>query len=416
MIIKSIVAALLLAAAPAASASAEVEPSRVISVDFDGSLKDALREIGERGGLNLIVTGELSAPAQVHLQGVSAFDALAAVAESHGLVVTRRGSVVTVRPRSAAEAVGGSLGGSLGGSPGGSVNGSVKSAPVPGSAAAVAAAPPLTAEDVSRAAGSLTVAQGETVKDAVAYGGAVMVNGHVLGNAIAYGDSVTLGPTAIVEKDVMAFGGDVIRAPGAQVRGKVVTFGGTSSGTAIRLFKGNLEEHTQQVEATSVREEREIGGLPGFFLRFALMFGLGFLLVMLAPQRMKNLESEIARAPWRSGFLGVALVVLLVPVTAALILSVIGIPIAVAMWVLAVIGVTMGVSALAADVGMKLPFFRRQKTQALVLAMGLLLLLGVSYIPFLGPLAVFLAGSLALGAAVRTRLGAPPKGLPERIA
>jgi hypothetical protein len=72
----------------------------------------------------------------------------------------------------------------------------------------------------------------------------------------------------------------------------------------------------------------------------------------------------------------------------------------------------MGLAAIANTVGTAIPMGRVRRTQAMVLALGLLLLLVAAQVPVLGPLMMSLAVCVSLGAALRTRLGATPKGLP----
>jgi hypothetical protein len=58
---------------------------------------------------------------------------------------------------------------------------------------------------------------------------------------------------------------------------------------------------------------------------------------------------------------------------------------------------------------------RGRKTQAVVLALGLLVLLTVGAIPGIGPLLMTLATLVAFGAVIRTRFGNRPRGMPEPI-
>ena len=77
----------------------------------------------------------------------------------------------------------------------------------------------------------------------------------------------------------------------------------------------------------------------------------------------------------------------------------------------------MGFSALASEVGTRLPVLRaNRKTQAAVLALGILVLLVVQLIPVLGPLVLTAAVTfVALGATIRTRFGTRPREFPEPV-
>src|SRR5687768_14111627 len=69
----------------------------------------------------------------------------------------------------------------------------------------------LAAADDDRVAfgSDVHVREGETVRDAVAFGGDALIEGVVTGDAVAFGGSVLLAEGARVEGDVSSFGGDV---------------------------------------------------------------------------------------------------------------------------------------------------------------------------------------------------------------
>jgi hypothetical protein len=73
-------------------------------------------------------------------------------------------------------------------------------------------------------------------------------------------------------------------------------------------------------------------------------------------------------------------------------------------------------AAAASELGLRLPFFKTRKTQAIVLATGLVVLLLLKAIPVAGPLMIFLLSMVIFGALIRTRFGSAPRlGIPERI-
>jgi len=134
---------------------------------------------------------------------------------------------------------------------------------------------------------------------------------------------------------------------------------------------------------------------------------------------MRQIESELREDPFRCGLTGIVGVLALF--TLSLILAItslvlIGIPFLVGLWIAICVGMVMGITAVASTIGLRLPFLRGRKTQALVLAVGLLIMLLVAKIPVLGPLAMTGVSLVALGALIRTRFGGGRRqGLPERI-
>lgn len=465
----------------APAASAESAPAaKSIDVSFRGSLRDALKTIADKGGLNLVVTGDLDVPAEVHLRGVTADQALRTVSRAYSLRMEQDGSIITLRPMTPHEKEASAQGLGLPAAP------PVAPAPAAPPAPPVAATPPAppsheeameagnTEDNIgadaegmeevrdqireqihrtrdglkrSRRSGgrnvvargqSLEVKEGQNVQsavvyggnlvvkghvenDAVAFGGNLVIQGHVEGDAHAFGGNVVLKPGAKVEGDVSSFGGNVEREDGSDVEGSINTFGGANIG---RIVAGELKEGLKDVR--NPRHEREQdsdddnnneGGLATFILTFAVLFGLGFLGQMFFPARMKQLGDEIRARPVQSGLTGLFGVVAMIPLTVVLAITIIGIPAALVLWMAAPLAAALGFAAVASELGTRLPVMRGRKTQAVVLALGLLVLLVVGAIPVLGAIVSTLVVLVALGAVIRTRFGYRPRGsgMPEPI-
>ncbi|TSC26757.1 polymer-forming cytoskeletal protein [Corallococcus sp. Z5C101001] len=472
-------------APPAPTAASAAAPARTIDVSFRGSLRDALKSIAEKGGLNLVVTGDLDTPAEVRLRGISAEQALRTVARAYSLRLEQDGSIFTLRPLTAREKEAGTA--------------TVSAPPAP-TPPAVAATPPPPAPDTSAADAesdesedsaedlaqareeakqaakeeaeaakqrireelrnfrdnyrhkrskrgardvvargqNLEVKQGESVESAVVYGGNLIVRGTVEGDAVAFGGNleihgrvdgdahsfggnVILGPDAEVDGDVSAFGGQVQKADGANVSGSLESFGGAGLG---RMLSGEIKRglrdsrsHDAPARDNDDDDDHDGGGssLAWFILEFALLFGLGFLGQMFFPARMKELGEEIRARPNKNLFVGVLGSLALIPLTVVLCVTLIGIPVALALLIASTLGTALGYAALASELGTHLPVMRGRKTQALVLALGLGILLVVSHIPVVGILLNLLLIPLAFGAVIRSRFGYRPPGMPEPL-
>jgi hypothetical protein len=453
--------------APASAEAPAASPAvKTIEVSFRGSLRDALKRISEEGGLNLVATGDLDTAVEVHLQEVTAEQALRTLARTYSLRLEQDGSIFTLRPMTAAE--------------------KTASATPPAPAAPTAARPALPAmpsmppmpampsmpelsgddfnprglqerirqemrraqrrgkgeHDVVARAQSLEVQEHDTVDNAVVYGGNLVVKGlveedavafggnldiygRVEGDANAFGGNVILHEGASVAGDVSAIGGTVIREENTFVEGSTESFGGGSIGALVASeMKDSLQQHgsaekSEEVSAASTTAERSSrdsdGGLIGFILRFAALFGLGFLGQLLFPARMKELSAEIKNQPLKSGVTGLLGLIALVPLTTVLAITLIGIPVAVVMWLVLPVVAALGLTVLASEIGLRVPVLRGRKTQAAVLALGLLALLAVGAIPGIGPVVLTLATLVAFGAIIRTRFGYRLRGIPEPV-
>jgi hypothetical protein len=425
-----------------------------VSVQFEGPLKQGLTTIAERGGLNVIVVGDLAEPAQIHLTDVSAEEALETVAKVYQLEVTKQGKLFVLRRATAVTTPS-------------AVSPRVMPAPLTTPAPtevqksideleieqerldrlieeastkaeslameaerraelesehaekmkelAVAKADQLKAgeraHDPVISKGAVVIATGEAVKNAVAYGGPITVESgaRVRGDAVAFGGDVVLKDGAMVEGDAVAFGGRVLREGNATVMGEEVSFGGAgiASAMAAHAVKASKAAELDTNDDTS-------GGLSlaAFLVQFVVLFVFGFLLTVFAPQRMKSLESAVRTQPVLSGAVGLLALVLTLPLTVFLLVTLVGIPVAALLWLTLAFVIPMGLAAIANTVGTSMPIGKVRRTQAIVLAVGLFALMLVSHIPVLGPLVMSMAVCVSLGAVLRTRLGTAPKGLP----
>ncbi|MEW5737811.1 MAG: hypothetical protein AB1938_02735 [Myxococcota bacterium] len=459
-----------------------------VSLQYEGPLKDALKEIAQKGGLNVVVAAPLNEQVQVHLKDVSAEEALETVAKVYSLEVTKQGKLWVIRSTSPAPKA-------------------ESTAPLSGVAApAVPAVPPVppvppivppglpplgdpeaaldpdalrehadrVREEAERAreeaealrealreqadearerareladaqreeaqalrehaqaqaevarahaevarqrvgaGGPVRIEAGTVVDSAVAYGGPVIVEAGAVvdGDAVAFGGDVVLEAGAVVKGDAVSFGGSVVKNEGAVVEGDSVNFGGAGIGSAMARSMVKREKATRAVESGSSSGPSFGTRFAGFLLEFAVLFGLGFLMMMFAPQRMKAIEDNVRREPVKNGLAGFLGLLAAVPATLILVVTLVGIPVAIFLWPAIVFFSAVGLVAVANRLGVALPSGRLRKTQALALALGILALMLVSLIPVLGKIVLIIAALIGFGAIIRTRFGQPTRGTP----
>ncbi len=409
---------------------------RRISVEFHGPLKEAFKQIASKSGASVVVTGDLDQRAEVYLKDVTVGEALRSLAGAYHLEVEQQGNIWTIGPSRTANA---------------------PPAPPNPEASSVPPAPPVpeqpsTAKEEAAALkrikknllrkrygrkgssdlihrGDLVIREGESVNsavvygghltidgetegDAVAIGGMVTVNGHVQGDTVAIGGNVHLGPHAVVGGDVSAIGGEITKEEGAEIGGNQVNVGGPLMGQdwVRRIIKDVARRSDPSVRDSDSDNfsHHGRGGFWNFLLNFAILFGLGFLFLIFAPNRMKQIESELKTEPLKCGLTGLVGMLAMIPLSVLLIITLIGIPFVIVLWLLAGLGVAMGIAAIANEIGTRLPWFKLRKTQAGVLALGMLILLLVGRVPIVGPIAFCVVALLAFGAIIRTRFGQRP--------
>ncbi|WP_224240814.1 bactofilin family protein [Hyalangium gracile] len=461
-------APLALAEAPS-PAAAEAPAAKTIDVNFRGTLQDALKRIAEEGGLNVVATGALETTVEVHLKGVTAEQALRTIARTYSLRLDQDGAIFTMRPmthdekesaqESAKAAAGSQAVPSMPSMP--SMPALPSMPPVPpmppmppgiaesaedeidpseirervrdevrkaqrrrkGERDVVARGHPLEVrkdDSVDNAVvyGSNLVVRGHVEEDVVAFGGNVDIYGSVEGDANAFGGNITLHPGAVVDGDVSAIGGNVIREEGAHVNGSTESFGGSNVGALVAgEVKKSLKKEFRNKDAAAEDEDDDHGGggLPWFIIKFAALFGLGFLGQLFFPARMKDLSTEIRTQPIKSTMVGVLGAVALFPISLVLTITIIGAPVAAALWLMAMLVTVLGFTAVASEIGLRVPIMRGRKTQAVVLALGLVILLAMTSIPVLGWFVLFAACFMGFGAALLTRFGHRLRGIPEPL-
>ncbi|HVP59777.1 MAG TPA: hypothetical protein VMT11_04440 [Myxococcaceae bacterium] len=451
---------LALAAGPPSDSSTR-EPAGRITLKTHGTLRDVAERIASEGKLSVVVRGDLDEDAEVFFQNVPADEALETLARAYGLSLEKRGNIYTLRPHDQ-------------GSPQPKLVAPIPPLPPmpptpsmpkmghPGHPSssddedsaddetdqdhdqdedeAENATPPSDLEDKlgrlkdlrdlkdlkdlkdvlkfhprapggsdrqTVGTGNVTVEEDQEVDDAVAYGGSLLIKGRVRNDAVAFGGNVQLGPHAVVGGDAVAFGGTVERESGAKVHGQSLSFGGKSGGLAAI---GGSEKMTRSSDRHS--------GSSIFWLliQFAVYFALGFVFIMFAPRAMKQLESEIRRDPLRCALTGLLGALAIAGLAVLLTIIVIGIPFTLVLIVMTAVGIAMGYSALASELGTRLPVLRaNRKTQAAVLALGILVLLVLQLIPVLGKLVLAAGLFVSLGATIRTRFGTRPREFPEPV-
>lgn len=267
--------------------------------------------------------------------------------------------------------------------------------------------------------------------NAVALFGNIHVGGYVEQQAVSIGGDIFVD--GIVEGDVIAPFGHVYLSGTAEVGGDIV---------AARIFADEGATITGTLEETSLPRIPGLTGHGGFSGITALLAVLtlslaligvllGFLTLGIAPRNVSLVEARLRSSPLGSFFGGFLLQLLAFPIWLLLVITIIGIPVAIlAMPLVLLAGLVLGFVAFAALFGRAL---LRREDQAgtpwaafavggLLLHLPLLvgLLLGrpdaelsnvlANVLILLGFGVLYLAGTTGFGAAILSRLGTRAKG------
>lgn len=288
------------------------------------------------------------------------------------------------------------------------------------------------------AAGGVTILSGAVGDDVRAAGGTVMVKGTVGDDLVVAGGTVTLSPGSSVKGDATLAGGTItVSAPvtgDLRVAGGTVTIDAPISGNVYAgagelilgehaVISGDLSYksgapaqisagakvlgQTTYTEATwaGTREERQ-GILVAMFgmwvlVKIAILFGVGVLLHLLFGRMSVRFVEEGLSNFWKHALRGL-IVLIVVPVVAVFgMITVVGIPVSLA--VLALYGILLALGCIYAPIligTLALKVARRDNTFVLnwkTIFLGAVIATIVGFIPVVGGIANFVFFIVALG-------------------
>ncbi len=222
-------------------------------------------------------------------------------------------------------------------------------------------------EDIVRFGEDIVVDVDELIDGSVvSMGGDVIVRGRVTEDVVSLGGSVTLEDGSVVEGDAVAIGGKLDRQRGARLDGENV---------GLRFIPG---------------EYGPFGSPDGhvfFIVLTAISVGFlwicGVLFEWLMPLRMRNMAEQVRIKLWPSFFAGLAVHLLFLPVFALLLVTVIGIPLAILLPFVFALIITVGTIIVTALLGARLwgnATLRSRVEWIRGLSLGLIVLSGFSIV------------------------------------
>ncbi len=415
-----LVGALSLQSSPALALELEGEfpdAERVTVTASREPLSAVLKRIASAARLGLVVTLPDDPLVSVHVRQMPLRDVLTSMLADQPVRVRRDGKMLTVRGLSSGTPVGD---GAPLAAPG--VPLAADLAPEAGSPAlptlrTLPNLPPLAPRGRPHervvVGESMIIERGERVSDAFVLGGKLTVRGVVEGDAVVVGGDLEVEPGGEVHGDTFALGGQVkvaagepaAAAPGAAPAIAAPPASTDSDADANDKSAGEEDQATDN-EADS-DDDDGISGLFSSVSRYAMLFVLGLALLSVWPRRLLALQRAISESPWRTGALGAISVPAILALCLLLVVTILGIPLAIVVALGAALAMYAGLAASAWTLGRVLPISQLAEHPIRQLAAGVALLCLVSFVPVLGSLCVLAAGALGLGAMVRTRFSEP---------
>ena len=284
--------------------------------------------------------------------------------------------------------------------------------------------------DIVKTGRDIVVEEYEEVDgEVVVVGGDVTVRGTVTGNVIAVGGDVFVKSTGVIEGDAVSLGGKVEKEGGAIIRGERV---------GVDFFPDRVVPHVLGLPPTTViKFPPFFGGFGGLALfarivKIILFLFLGIVVISIVPKHVTKVKDKVRQDFLKSALVGFAAEILILPIFVLLIVTIIGIPVALLVQPLLILAaLILGYTGVSYFIGDKLREGSSLKpdTPMMTLVIGILavesvLLLatvvgifghfvfGFSWIlTFIGWTIWYVAVTVGFGASILSRLGTRPKEL-----
>ncbi len=249
--------------------------------------------------------------------------------------------------------------------------------------------PAAQAKTIIKFGSPAAVAENETVDNVITFGSQITVSGLVEKNVIALGGSVVLTGKAVVRGNVLSLGGVIVQGSGAQIFGKTTEINSSNIKNKLgSLFSGEPEEWPDIINIFS------------FFFQ-AIIFILALFLTLVFPASIKAPKKIVQNNKIKSFFMGFFITLMITPFLLFLILSIIGIYLIPVFFVALVAAFMLGYIAAAAFLGefaLSTVFAARKKSLLKETFGGLILLLLLGWLPYLGWLIKIIVLTMGFGA------------------
>lgn len=248
------------------------------------------------------------------------------------------------------------------------------------------------------ALGGSVVVDGTVTQDVAAIGGEVVINGTVGHDVTSVGGRVTLGPHASVGHDVVIVAGSIHRDPQAQIGGQVIY------GRPSLLFVAASGSRLAQLSRLSLAF--------GISIAIAIII-IALVLLAFFPRQLQTTGATVARRPLETLAVGCGGSITGVAVAIVFGITVIGIPMTLAVVATMTAGWLFGWAAIFLLTGQRLlrALHGPQELIPALLTGGLVTGI-LANIPLFGLIVILVGGSVALGAAIYSRLGTHAPHLP----
>lgn len=276
-----------------------------------------------------------------------------------------------------------------------------------------------------RIGNDINIKEGEVVNTIFSIGGKVIIDGEVRGRVIVIGKLISVGGK--VDKDIVSIGNNIVLKEGSIVGGDVISIGGRVFRWAGAEVKGKVKEinrfgfnrkSNQDFENLHFDSPRffywrnfcplqiYFEGNFKLFKLITLLIVVG-LAVALFSKQIRNIATFVSKEPGESLLFGILGMILIIPLTIILDMSIIGIPLTFLLIILVIVAGLLGVVSIDFLIGQRFltTFNFKNPTILWCVFIGLIILELIRTIPHLGEIIMLTVYLFGFGAVIKTRFG-----------
>jgi hypothetical protein len=225
------------------------------------------------------------------------------------------------------------------------------------------------------------ISENQTVNDVILVGGDANVSGNVENSVIVFNGNVMIKSTAHIKGMVLVIGGTIEQAPGAVIQDAIIGISlDNSTKNSLLIGSGLL--------------------VSIWFLQFIvslLLIGLPILLAFLMRQRMHPFIQLVKDSSGRAIGIGFFSSLLVLAISILLIITIVGIPVVLIIFLLIALSVLLGITALSHILSEKVQLILQGKQTWYTIGIGATLIVSLMNIPIIGVIIILGVIWLSLG-------------------
>ncbi|MGM0440757.1 MAG: hypothetical protein ACQEP8_06575 [Chlamydiota bacterium] len=255
------------------------------------------------------------------------------------------------------------------------------------------------------------VGPNEEFKNIVSFGGNLKIQGHITNDIIVFASNLDLQEGGFIDGDAIVIGGNLQQFEQGQINGEIIK---VDIGRSLNKLVRSINYEAYKMDRQITHEKTSI-----LFLSYPIMFfigclGIGMVMFVFLPKHTRvvwRMAQDKTLASWVAGVLAIVALPLLIILMS---ISIIGIPLIPILALAVAFASVWGYIIVALLIGGRLI---RKKNSSLIkpLALGLLTMSIVMYIPYIGKGLIFLFLFLGLGAVILSAFGTNPPSVSWRV-